>query len=115
MEEERAVHPIVPNKSLDFEGFTLREQNAICRRLRQRLPGMATLQPAPGFSLHAQYVMTAIIHFPLTQSLLGPQTHLHYMIATSGIPGDSDDSSRLTKKPLWMPKQFSRMTRAMRD
>jgi hypothetical protein len=22
MEEERAVHPIVPNKSLDFEGFT---------------------------------------------------------------------------------------------
>jgi hypothetical protein len=62
MEEERAVHPIVPNKSLDFEGFTLREQNAICRRLRQRLPGMATLQPAPGFSVHAQYVMTATKH-----------------------------------------------------
>ena len=31
MKEERAVHPIVPNKSLDVEGFTLREKNSTFR------------------------------------------------------------------------------------
>jgi hypothetical protein len=94
MEEERAVHQIVPNKSLDFEGFTL--AGAKCD-----MSQIATKAPWHGYAATGAWIQFActicddgnktplrsLSHFPLTQSLLGPQTHLHYMIATSGIPG----------------------------
>jgi hypothetical protein len=100
MEEERAVHPIVPNKSLDDEGFTFAGEKCDVPQIaaKARWHGRAATGRLD-LGVHAQYVMTAacddgckasrrsLSHFPLTQSLLGPQAHPHYMIGTSGTPG----------------------------
>jgi hypothetical protein len=94
MEEQRAVHPIVPNKSLDFEGFTL--AGAKCD-----MPQIAAEAPWHGYAATGAWIQCActicddgnktslrsLSHFPLTQSLLGPQAHPHYMIVTSGTAG----------------------------